>query len=385
MKIGIISSMASMPWGGSEELWFSLGKVALKEKIEVSVCVFDWDEVPDKITKIEKLGAKVYFRSRISFSDIRGKIKGKLTQLFAAEKQLHQFVKKENPDFLFVSTGAFCDLEIDSLRAFLLKVNIPFYIVVHSNNDTYSLNYSKISAVRDVSEKAKKIFFVADKLRQQAERQIAFNFKNSDIVHNPINMDVFGVLDYLESDIIQMACVGTIQFAVKGQSLLLQILNSEKWRNRKWVLNIYGTGVDLALCKELIEFFGLSDKVFIKGHVKDIRTDIWAKNHILLMPSFIEGMPLAMMEAMLCGRTLVATDVGGVREIVEDELTGFISQGATYYSFENALERAWQKKVDWAKMGENAFNKAMNIYKTDPIPKLLHSMLNDLKDSNKSD
>ena len=61
----------------------------------------------------------------------------------------------------------------------------------------------------------------------------------------------------------------------------------------------------------LAEKFDIADRVTFHGHVNDIREDIWAKNHILVMPSYYEGMPIALVEAMLSGRTAIVTDFQG--------------------------------------------------------------------------
>ncbi|WP_308253742.1 glycosyltransferase [Geminocystis sp. GBBB08] len=41
----------------------------------------------------------------------------------------------------------------------------------------------------------------------------------------------------------------------------------------------------------------------------------------------MESSPLALVEAMMCGRVAIATSVGGIPELLEDEITGFIAQG----------------------------------------------------------
>jgi glycosyltransferase involved in cell wall biosynthesis len=371
MKLGIISSMAASPWGGSEELWVALAERALSEKLQVSASVFDWGELPAKIKNLKGKGASIHLRSRISYTDIKGKLKGKLVKILFAEKQLGDFVKRENPDVLFVSLGAFCDLEIDSLRSFLLTSDIPFYLVVHSNNESFTIDPLKFKKLREVCSRAKMILFVSDRLRKQSERQIAYDFRNSDIVINPVNMTQFGKLPPTGFREPVFACVGTIQTGVKGQGMLLQILGNAKWRERNWKLNIYGRGPDEGLIKELIDFYGLQKKVFLKGYASDIRNEIWAMNDLLLMPSFIEGMPISLVEAMLCGRPAVVTDVGGNRELVSDEETGFLAEGANPFSFERAMERAWKKREEWESMGERACLRAAEIYKQDPTDSLL--------------
>ena len=91
MKLGIISSMAASPWGGSEELWVALASQALSEGHTVAASVYNWGELPVKIKEIEKKGVVIHKRSRISYLDIKGKFKGKIAQLFVAEKQLLRF------------------------------------------------------------------------------------------------------------------------------------------------------------------------------------------------------------------------------------------------------------------------------------------------------
>jgi glycosyltransferase involved in cell wall biosynthesis len=77
-------------------------------------------------------------------------------------------------------------------------------------------------------------------------------------------------------------------------------------------------------------------------------------------------MPLAIVEAMLCGRPAVVTDVGGVREWVEDGSSGFIACSAGVSALAETLQRAWQDRRRWEEMGHNAYQKAMTLY--DPQP-----------------
>ena len=59
------------------------------------------------------------------------------------------------------------------------------------------------------------------------------------------------------------------------------------------------------------------------GHVDDIGP-LWAGSHIAALPSYREGLPKALLEAAACGKPLVATDVPGCREVVEDGFNGLL-------------------------------------------------------------
>jgi glycosyltransferase involved in cell wall biosynthesis len=84
------------------------------------------------------------------------------------------------------------------------------------------------------------------------------------------------------------------------------------------------------------------------------------------MPSRSEALPIALIEAMVCGRTAAVTDVGGISEWVEDGRTGFIAEAATVKSFSAALERAWAQSSALETMGNEA--RAAALKKIDPQP-----------------
>ena len=89
------------------------------------------------------------------------------------------------------------------------------------------------------------------------------------------------------------------------------------------------------------------------GHVSDIRA-VWEKNQILLMPSRAEGCPLSLVEALLCGRPAVVTDVGDNAECVVEGETGFIANSADFFGFSSAMEKAWNERERWEDMGKKA-------------------------------
>jgi glycosyltransferase involved in cell wall biosynthesis len=111
--------------------------------------------------------------------------------------------------------------------------------------------------------------------------------------------------------------------------------------------------------------FGIADRVHFMGHVDDLRA-VWADNDLLVLSSFGEGIPLTLVEAMLCGRPAVVTDVGGNTEWLEDGTTGFVAPAATPQSVAAALERAWAARPQWRQMGERARDAALARY--DPRP-----------------
>ena len=115
--------------------------------------------------------------------------------------------------------------------------------------------------------------------------------------------------------------------------------------------------------KTLARHYAIADRVEFCGYVDDIRS-IWQANHLLVLPSRDEGTPLALVEAMLCGRPAVVTDVGGNAEWIDDGETGFVAEAPTARSFGAALERAWLANTQWQKMGARAQKSASRFDKS---------------------
>jgi glycosyltransferase involved in cell wall biosynthesis len=147
-----------------------------------------------------------------------------------------------------------------------------------------------------------------------------------------------------------------------------------KWETKNWTLNIYGTGPDRHYLENLAAFLGLKDQVIFHGTTRDIRK-VWEQNHLLLMPSNMEGMPLAVVEAMLCGRLCLATNVGGHKEWITDEENGYIAEAPAVDALLNTLQRAIKQKDKWPEMAHRAHEKASLLYNPNAGETLLNRII----------
>ena len=151
----------------------------------------------------------------------------------------------------------------------------------------------------------------------------------------------------------------------KVKTFFCSCLSGERWKQRQWLLRFYGAGDDRSYLERLAEYDNVAGKVEFCGHVSDIRS-IWADNHLLVMPSRAEGTPLALVEAMICGRPSVVTDVGGNAEWIDEPSTGFVAEAPSARSLNDALERAWEARGHWESIGQRAHQVAVS--KADPEP-----------------
>jgi glycosyltransferase involved in cell wall biosynthesis len=201
-----------------------------------------------------------------------------------------------------------------------------------------------------------------DLLRQQLGEPL----KNAEVVRNPYNTSTASPPPWPdEREGWRLASVARIEIAAKGQDLLLQTLARPEWRDRPVELNLYGSGPDDSALRRMAGMLQLKNVKF-HGHVTDIRA-IWAQNHLLVLPSRFEGLPLVLVESMWCGRPAVVTDVGGNAELCVDGETGFVAPAATPSIFASALQRAWDRRLEWQRMGQNARIRVEELIPKDPV------------------
>src|SRR6266516_2159815 len=128
----------------------------------------------------------------------------------------------------------------------------------------------------------------------------------------------------------------------KGQDILFHVLASDKWRDRPVTVSLFGKGPMERGLRRLASRLGLEGRVRFCEYASEIE-ELWASHHALVLPSRYEGMPIALVEAMLCGRPAIVTDVAGHTELLKDGISGFVAAAPTVQHLDDAMERAWER------------------------------------------
>ena len=101
---------------------------------------------------------------------------------------------------------------------------------------------------------------------------------------------------------------------------------------------IVGDGPERARVEAEAASSGLGDRLVFAGHADDVRP-FYAAADVLALPSHSEGSPLVLLEAMAAGVPVVATSVGGVPEVADDEETALLVPAHDPQAFAAALGR----------------------------------------------
>lgn len=360
MRFAFISTMYGPQWGGSEELWSQAAIQLKRAGHDVQASIAHWLRESPSAAVLSNQGIPL----EAQYPDVRitrsRRFWNKVSlYLERSRARLRHF----NPDLVVISQGH--NAGGFEWARICRESAIPYVMVVQCNSEMWWFGGQIDEAVASYTG-ARTVFCVSRGNLDLLRIQLGEPLPNAEVTRNPFNVSTEPAPEWPDQSAgWRLACVARIAAAVKGQDLLLQTLALPEWRNRPVEVNLFGDGPDQEALRRLAHMLHLNN-VHFRGHVADVRA-VWKENHLLLLPSRYEGLPLALVEAMWCGRPAVVTDVGGNAELCIDGETGFVASAATLSSFSTALQRAWDRRKEWPQLGRAARAVVENQIPKDPI------------------
>lgn len=357
-------------WGGSEELWAGAAAHLAKQGHFVSAMKRRVDVSHPGIQRLQELSCPV-----LDLKPLQSKGRRALEKCLPdkwksdpAQKRLKALsvgTGAERPDLVIISQGE----NFDGFRYALLcgKLGLPYVIISQKAMNHYWPSDAIREHVRIALTGAQKCYFVSRHNHKLTEDQIGMELKGAEVVRNPFLVPYDRPLPWPEHEekTWRLACVGRLYVFDKGQDMLLRVLSRQKWKERDLHVYFYGRGINQRSLLALVQHLELKNVSFC-GFTTEV-TQIWRDNHALILPSRAEGLPLALVEAMLCGRPAIVTNVGGNSEVLEDEKTGFLVAAPTEQHLDETLERAWQQRNRWREIGLDAHTAIRELVPPNPI------------------
>jgi glycosyltransferase involved in cell wall biosynthesis len=137
----------------------------------------------------------------------------------------------------------------------------------------------------------------------------------------------------IPDDHVLLLAVGSL-VPRKGHAVLIEALSTIG--AGPWMLAIAGGGAEKERLEALTASKGLTAHVKILGHREDV-PDLLAATDVFVMPSLWEGLPLALLEAMLAGKPVIASRTSGIPEAVTDGVDGILTTPGDVGELANAL------------------------------------------------
>jgi colanic acid/amylovoran biosynthesis glycosyltransferase len=163
---------------------------------------------------------------------------------------------------------------------------------------------------------------------------------------------------YAEAPVTQtvdsrLVCVGRLCEA-KGQLLLVDAIAQLKQRGIPVDLVLAGDGPMRAEIENRVREFGLQDRVRITGWIssRQVRDELLA-SRAMVLPSFAEGLPVVIMEALALRRPVITTYIAGIPELVRDGEDGWLIPAGSVADLTAAMEECLSLPIEEIqRMGE---------------------------------
>lgn len=236
------------------------------------------------------------------------------------------------------------ELEEFQIKRYSLKIEffryIQNFVVKRADTVIVPSNYLK-SIVTDWGIPAHKINIIYNAIGE-AYLKVAVSRKEA---RRELEVD-----DYVEIILIVARLVPW-----KGIDMLIKILPQFK---REIQLMIVGDGPDRGRLKDLAYTMGIEKRVIFSGHIAHNRIGLYLKAaDIFALPSSYEGMPHTILEAMRAGIPIVASNIGGIPELIEQGREGFLFNPGDLFSLQELLDRLMKDKGTALRVVGNAKEK----------------------------
>lgn len=227
-------------------------------------------------------------------------------------KKIREYLKKSKPDCVVSFIGRINALVLTSSRG----LHIP--ILVSERNDPKKDGRGRLMSLycSHIYKRAKKIVFQTEYAKSCFPK---LSPEKCIIIPNPVEVDR---CSSVKKDPLMIASAGRLM-PVKNHKMLIEAMGIVVRAFPNVKCHIYGKGEEGNNLKEQIKESCLDEVVFLDGSKNNIGHYL-SESSIFVLTSQYEGMPNALIEAMMCENACISTRYSGVEDIIENGKNGLL-------------------------------------------------------------
>ncbi|MFN7169657.1 MAG: glycosyltransferase family 4 protein [Candidatus Omnitrophota bacterium] len=277
----------------------------------------------ERLKDLERWGIEHIFLNLFTKSEVSLKI-------YQAKRKLCSILKKEDVDLLHPQT------RITRIIAEYIqnKLNIPFVTTAHGF-------YKKRLSHKIFPCWGKKVIAISNAVKEDLIRKFNLPDNRIKVIYNGVSIEKFKMQNAkskMETDKGEIIGIVSRLSEIKGHPYLLRAMKEILKNFPQAQLFIVGEGKMKNYLLKLVRKLRIEKNVFFISSVLDT-SSLFSNLDVFVLPSLEEGLGMAILEAMAWGVPVVATDVGGIPEIIQDGKNGLLVSPQDYKSLSRAICR----------------------------------------------
>lgn len=226
---------------------------------------------------------------------------------------------------------------------------VPYSFTLHGPTELFAPEYWRLD--EKIAHAAFSVYISHFARSQGMLFSDAAHWTRMRIVHCGINPDIYAGRTATEDRGRRLVFVGRLS-GVKGAPLVLDALAELAARYPDARLTMVGDGPERAALEDRAKSLGIADRVDFTGYLDQagVATTL-AASDIFVLPSFAEGVPVVLMEAMATGLPVVTTRIAGIPELVEHGVSGLVLPPGDLEALVGGLDRLFSDPSQCAEMG----------------------------------
>lgn len=365
--MNILYTVFSFNIGGIERLLVDITKNWDVEKDNIHVCIINNDynlEILDSLKDVKKVNLKLLERKK----------NDRVNSIIKYQKEYFKYIKENNIDVIHCQSISALKFTIPYK---VLNKKVKLFHTVHATN-TYK-NYDKIEVLIDKIF-TRKIIAISSSVKNEILSQ-RIREEKIEVVYNGIDFNKFNKLNKFKNikikERIKIGCVARLDYHTKGQDILIKAVAQlkDKFSNiecylagecNKWQMEQKQELIDLA------DNLNVKDNIIFVGNVENI-SEFLEDIDIFVLPSRYEGFGIALIEAIASRIPVIASNIDGPKEILEDGKYGLLFEKGDYNQLAVKIE-SLIKNNKTNEIIEKAYNNALNKYDIKIMVKILREI-----------
>lgn len=315
------------------------------------------------------IAEQIKFNSKNSgfvYKYIRSHVEGSLIEkIYVAIRSIIQVSFLSSSDLVHFHVASDASFYRKSLLMLIVKLKRK-PTIMHIHGSDFDQFYFKSNIIAKIF--VKYIFSTTDKVIVLSEYWNTF-FKQSipsasvQVIYNGVNVDTFLPNDtkiHHPNHFLFLGRLGKRKGIYDLIAALDIIVNTRKIKSIK--IYIAGDG-EIDEVSELINELGLQQHAILLGWLDDSKKlDHVKQVSTVVLPSYSEGLPMALIEAMAAGKVIISTRVGGIPELVEEGKNGFLVEPGDIEGLVEKIVYILQNKHLADTIAHNNISKVMSKY-----------------------